>query len=203
MWPEILTFVVITLALEVTPGPAVLFVLYQSAHGMKHVLLGVFGLLAANIVWISLVATGLGLLLVGTPPLFMTLRYIGAIYLIYLGYKIARYGVGAPKIDGEVVTKSRKHSFAQGVMTSLSNPKALLFFLALFPQFVRPEASYYYQDIVIFGALKMLMLAVVMTSYGYMGKQLFSRIINVPWAKWVFRGLGAFVVLAAFGVAFG
>jgi len=201
MFEGTLQFLLITLALEVTPGPAVLFVLYQSSFGMRYVLSGVAGLLTANIVWITLVGTGLGLVLIGSPNLFNGLRYVGALYLVYLGYKIARYGVGSPQAEVGTKRKSKFKVYRQGMLTSFSNPKALLFFMALFPQFTRVE--HFTSDIVFYGALKMLILFVVMTSYGLMGRKFFNRISHSETSKWVFRGLGLAIIVAAYGVAFG
>jgi homoserine/homoserine lactone efflux protein len=195
-----LQFIAITLALEVTPGPAVLFILYQSAFGFRYALMGVLGLMTANVIWISLVATGLGLLLVGTPWLFATVRYLGALYLAYLGYRIARYGIGRPKaVDGKQ-KKSYLLTYQQGIMTSLSNPKAVLFFLALLPQFVRTES--FVADLLYFGGIKISILFVVMGSFGLLGKQVFNRLMGSGGATWLFRALGVGIVAAAYGVAF-
>lgn len=194
------TFIAITLALEVTPGPAVLFILYQSAFGLRYALAGVAGLMTANVIWISMVATGLGLMLVTTPWLFDSVRYVGAVYLAYLGYKIARYGIGKPHAEQGTKRKSKLRTYQQGIMTSLSNPKAVLFFLALLPQFARPEA--FLTDLVYFGALKIAILFVVMTSFGLLGRQVFNRIMDSEKARWVFRFLGVGIIMAAYGVAF-
>ncbi len=196
-----LQFIAITVALEVTPGPAVLFILYQSAFGLRYALAGVAGLMTANVIWISLVATGLGLMLVTTPWLFDAVRYLGAAYLAYLGYRIARYGIGNPHAEQGRQRKSKFRTYQQGIMTSLSNPKAVLFFLALLPQFARPEV--FLADLTYFGSLKILILFVVMTSFGLLGRQVFNRIMNTHKARWVFRILGLGIVLAAYGVAFG
>ena len=96
MLESTLQFLAITLFLEVTPGPGVLFILYQSAFSFRNAVAGTMGLLTANVIWISLVATGLGLLLTQTPMIFNTLRYLGAAYLVYLAYNIVRYGIGNP-----------------------------------------------------------------------------------------------------------
>jgi len=199
-----LQFLAITLFLEVTPGPAVLFVLYQSAFSFRNAVAGTLGLLTSNVIWISLVATGLGLILTQTPMLFDALRYVGALYLVYLGYKIIRYGIGTPHADknAEVVQgKSVWASYRQGMFTSLSNPKALLFFMALFPQFTRPE--YFAHDILYFGALKMVCLAVVMISYALMGRKLFNYMGRSSWANVISRTLGGGIIVAAFAVARG
>jgi threonine/homoserine/homoserine lactone efflux protein len=199
-----LQFLAITLFLEVTPGPAVLFILYQSAFSFRNAVAGTFGLLTSNVIWISLVATGLGLILTQTPILFDGLRYIGALYLVYLGYKIIRYGIGTPHAGENAEAaqgKSLWASYRQGMFTSLSNPKALLFFMALFPQFTRPE--YFAHDILYFGALKMVCLAVVMISYALMGRKLFNYMGRSSWANVISRTLGGGIIVAAFAVARG
>ncbi len=199
-----LQFLAITLFLEVTPGPAVLFILYQSAFSFRNAVAGTLGLLTSNVIWISLVATGLGLILTQTPILFDSLRYIGALYLVYLGYKIIRYGIGTPHADKNTEAAQRKSvwaSYRQGMFTSLSNPKALLFFMALFPQFTRPD--YFVHDILYFGALKMTCLAVVMISYALMGRKLFNYMGQSRWANAISRTLGGGIIIAAFAVARG
>ena len=201
MPPDILQFILITLALEITPGPAVLFVLYNSAYGMRYAMSGIAGLLTANIIWITLVASGLGLLLINSPQLYLGMRYVGAVYLVYLGYKIARHGVNPITELASEKKKSRLTSYYQGIMTSLSNPKALLFFLALFPQFARID--HYQSDILFFGALKMTMLFATMTTFGLMGKRIFSSLYGSDYVMWVFRTMGIMIIIAAYGVAFG
>ncbi|HCH33545.1 MAG TPA: LysE family translocator [Oceanospirillaceae bacterium] len=199
-----LQFLAITLFLEVTPGPAVLFILYQSAFSFRNAVAGTLGLLTSNVIWISLVATGLGLILTQTPMLFDGLRYIGALYLVYLGYKIIRYGIGSPHADKNAEAahgKSVWASYRLGMFTSLSNPKALLFFMALFPQFTRPD--YFAHDILYFGALKMTCLAVVMISYALMGRKLFNYMGRSNWANVISRTLGGGIIIAAFAVARG
>jgi|TARA_B110000902_G_scaffold95324_1_gene112845 homoserine/homoserine lactone efflux protein len=199
-----LQFLAITLFLEVTPGPGVLFVLYQSAFSFRNALAGILGLLTSNIIWISLVATGLGLVLTQTPVIFNGLRYIGAAYLVYLGYKIIRYGIGKPHADENTQVgnyKSNGSSYRRGMFTSLSNPKALLFFMALFPQFTRPE--FFIHDIFYFGAIKMLCLAVVMTSYALMGRRVFNYLGESPWTNTISRVLGGGIIVAAIAVARG
>jgi len=204
MLESTLQFLAITVFLEVTPGPAVLFVLYQSAFSFRNAVAGILGLLTSNVIWISLVATGLGLLLTQTPVVFDSLRYIGALYLVYLGYKIIRYGIGKPHADKNTSADrpySLFSSYRLGMLTSLSNPKALLFFMALFPQFTRPE--FFVHDIFYFGALKMACLAIVMLTYGLMGRRLFNYMGASKWANTISRTLGAGIIVAAIAVAKG
>ena len=196
-----LQFLAISFLLEVTPGPAMLFVLYQSATSYRHVFVGILGLLTANLIWMSLVATGLGLLITQSPTAFEILRYLGAAYLAYLGYKICRYGISNQKVDAKVKPKSLKKTYIQGMLTSLSNPKALIFFLALFPNFTRAE--FFVEDIIYFGALKLVCLFCVMSTYGLIGTKFFDYINLSKAANIVSRSFGAGIILAAFAIARG
>ena len=167
-----LKFLALTLLLELTPGPAMLFVLFQSSFGFRQVVAGILGLLTANLVWITLVATGLGLLITQSPMAYDTLRYLGAAYLAYMGYKICRYGIGKQSAIAGTKPKKLWQIYSQGILTSLSNPKALLFFLALFPNFASEQD--FIGDIIYFGGLKLLCLSVVMLSYGLIGNKIFD-----------------------------
>lgn len=195
-----LQFLLIVLFLEVTPGPAVLMILYQSSLGMRHVLASVGGLLTANVVWITLVATGLGLIITQSPRLYELLKIGGALYLIYLGYKIIRFGIRPPEVHLAKTKKSYLKSYLLGMFTSFSNPKALVFFLALFPQFA--QADHFIADITFFGVLKMGCLASVMIMYGLVGVQIFTYLRESAGGVWFSRFLGAGIIVAGVALVF-
>ncbi|MGB1239240.1 MAG: LysE family translocator [Pseudomonadales bacterium] len=196
-----LQFLLITGLMELTPGPAMLYVLYQSAFGYRYVLSAILGLMSANLIWISIVATGLGLLLTQSTTAFEILRYVGAGYLAYMGYKICRYGFAKPGAASQKGTQPHWQVYVRGVVTSLSNPKALLFFLALFPNFTRQE--HFIEDILYYGALKLLCLFCVMTCYGLIGQKLFSLLSLSKAANIVGRSFGVGIIIAAVAVARG
>ncbi|EPJ44640.1 MAG: hypothetical protein OFPII_33520 [Osedax symbiont Rs1] len=193
-----LQFIAVTLFIEVAPGPAMLFVLYQSGFGFRYVMTGILGLLTANIIWISIVATGLGLLISQSVVAFELLRYLGAGYLAFIGYKICRYGLGKQQLVTAEKPKKYWQIYLQGILTSLSNPKALLFFLALFPNFTRQD--FFVADILYFGALKLLILLVVMSSYGLVGGKIFDFVNLSKMANVVSRLLGVGIVIAAVAI---
>ncbi|NQZ33302.1 MAG: LysE family translocator [Oceanospirillaceae bacterium] len=196
-----LKFLALTLLLELTPGPAMLFVLFQSSFGFRQVVAGILGLLTANLVWITLVATGLGLLITQSPMAYDTLRYLGAAYLAYMGYKICRYGIGKQSAIAGTKPKKLWQIYSQGILTSLSNPKALLFFLALFPNFASEQD--FIGDIIYFGGLKLLCLSVVMLSYGLIGNKIFDYFNTSKIADVLGRFIGLGVVGAALAIARG
>ena len=115
-----------------------------------------------------------------------------------------RYGISTAHVRENRQAQEYKSiwsSYRQGMLTSLANPKALLFFMALFPQSTRPD--YFVQDIVYFGALKMLSLGTVMISYGLMGRRLFNYIGHSSWSNAISPALGGGMIITAIAVARG
>jgi threonine/homoserine/homoserine lactone efflux protein len=139
-----LTFVMVSAAQIATPGPSTLFIVNNAiAHGWRRAL----GALSGDLVAIALLATfsiiGLGVLLKAYPIAFLALRLLGAAYIIWLGWSFIR---SAPRNEESTANESELnrnglvlwlHSFGVGI----SNPKAVLFFAALFPQFLPAESG--------------------------------------------------------------
>ncbi len=197
---EILQFLGIVLLLEVTPGPAVLFVMFQSAKfGLKHAFVGIAGLATANVIWVSSVASGLGLMLQRSPTMYGFIKMIGVVYLLYLGGRILIKGITVPESEEMTATRSLKRIYFQGILTSLTNPKALLFFLALMPQFAR--ADHFIADMTFWGALKVMSLVSVMGMYAITGNAIFRSIKNNALADKISRLFGLGIIGAAVGIA--
>jgi homoserine/homoserine lactone efflux protein len=123
-----------------SPGPAVMFSMSQAArYGMRGAVAGTAGILLGHVLVFGAVAFGLAALLASYSGAVMTIRIVGALYLMYLGAKMlfakprgAEVAVTAraPRAHGGLVL--------QGLAVQLTNPKLLLFVLALLPQFIRP-----------------------------------------------------------------
>ena len=135
-------FVVMTFFVSATPGPNMLLVMTHSArHGFRAALATMAGCMTALLAMMTLSAAGLGALLQAFPAVFDTLRWIGAAYLAYLGYKAWRAPVdgGAPgKAAADAHDGRTGALYRQGVLVAASNPKAILFAAAFFPQFIQP-----------------------------------------------------------------
>lgn len=134
-----LTFVIVSAVQSATPGPSTLFIVNNAvAHGWRRAL----GALSGDLVAIALLATlsviGLGALLESHPAAFLVLRLAGAAYIIWLGWSFMRPAPVQPvraaveTADGQGGMLLWLQSFGVGI----SNPKAVLFFAALFPQFL-------------------------------------------------------------------
>jgi homoserine/homoserine lactone efflux protein len=132
--------------LSFLPGPAVLLVISTSlTRGSAAGLAGALGILTANAVYFALSATSLGALLIASYRLFLVIKWAGAAYLVWVGARMIF--VPDQPLDTQPVRKnrSRGRSFSTGFITQSANPKALLFFTAILPQFIDPRGRVAFQ----------------------------------------------------------
>lgn len=123
----------------VTPGPGVMLTLTNAIrHPWRDALAGIVGVASGTFLVATLSVIGVGAVLIASSIAFMAMKYAGAAYLIYLGVKLWR---APPKAFIELPTTraSLTRRFAEGFVLQASNPNAILFFLALFPQFIDHE----------------------------------------------------------------
>jgi threonine/homoserine/homoserine lactone efflux protein len=134
-------FFAATVALNLTPGPDMLYVITRSAtEGRAAGVVSALGIATGCVVHTVLVAAGVTGLLAAVPVAYDGLRYLGAAYLVYLGARrLIRPGPGG---SGGVraAPSGLWPVYRQGVLTNVLNPKVALFFLAFLPQFVNPSA---------------------------------------------------------------
>jgi len=132
------SFVLLTLVAVFSPGPAVLLAVTHSAQfGVRRAVFPILGNITGLAILVGLTAYGLGTVLESSSHLFFWLRIAGGLYLIYLGVKLLRArSLDLTDVQALTVQPSRRKSYLQGVMVALSNPKAILFIGALFPQFI-------------------------------------------------------------------
>lgn len=128
-------FIAAGLALNLTPGPDMLYVAARGAgEGRSAGIVSALGIGVGTLVHIALVAAGLAAVLAAVPVAYLAIRLGGAGYLIYLG---ARALMSKPMVEaGALAPASLGAIFRQGVITNVLNPKVALFFLAFLPQFV-------------------------------------------------------------------
>jgi len=138
--PELHTmgaFVMAAILLLVMPGPTdTLVVSYVLTRGRRSALFSVPGVCLGYIVSLTLTLLGLGALLMTSAGLFNALKVAGAVYLIYLGIKTWREAGAAPELGNGPDAASAWARVRIGIIISLSNPKAILFSMAFFPQFI-------------------------------------------------------------------
>lgn len=130
------------MVISFTPGAGAINTMSNALNqGWRRSLWGVLGQQAALIVQVVIVAAGVGLLVSQSPVLFNVIRYAGAAYLVFLGVRLM---LTRPEPDETGVSKVQPREsawslFRRGFWVNLLNPKAIVFFLAFVPQFIRPD----------------------------------------------------------------
>lgn len=124
-----------------TPGAGAINTMSNSlTSGFRRSIWGILGQQAALVIHVMIVALGVGVLVASSPVAFNVIRYAGAAYLVYLGI---RQFLSKPDLDQEKATALRNEPawsmVRRGLWVNLLNPKAIVFFLAFMPQFIRPE----------------------------------------------------------------
>jgi threonine/homoserine/homoserine lactone efflux protein len=148
----LLLFMAAGLALNVTPGPDMLYVAGRAAgEGRGAGVASALGIGAGTLVHIAAVALGLAGLLAAVPAAYAAVRTAGGAYLVYLGVRALRAAAPGPARAPEPA--SRWAAFRQGVVTNVLNPKVALFFLAFLPQFVDPARGPAARQVVLLGLL--------------------------------------------------
>jgi threonine/homoserine/homoserine lactone efflux protein len=132
-------FVAAALALLVTPGPAVLYIVARGIdQGRRAGLTSVLGVEVGSLCHVAAAALGISALLVSSALAFMIVKYLGAFYLIFLGVRrLLEKDEGQRTIAPHSTRLAR--TFGQGVLLSVFNPKEALFFFAFLPQFIDPS----------------------------------------------------------------
>lgn len=132
-------FVLACILLNLTPGNDTIFILTRSiGQGKKAGVISVLGIGTGNIVHTVLAAFGLSLIIAQSILLFTAIKYAGAVYLIYIGYKM--FTEKTPLQTNEITAHAADYAtiYRDGVITNVLNPKVALFFMAFLPQFIDP-----------------------------------------------------------------
>jgi homoserine/homoserine lactone efflux protein len=167
-----LLFLAMETALSLSPGPAVFYVVSQGVRGaLRRTLPAAAGILTANGLYFALSATSLGAIIAASARFFTVAKWVGAIYLIYLGIKALRSAGSmhsvALGVEGAGNEGDLRGVYLGALTLQLANPKALLFFLALLPQFIDPSVSVAPQMLIL-AATSMLPELCILTTYGWL-----------------------------------
>ena len=198
-----LVFVAAVFVLTVTPGPSVLMTVSTSVNrGFRQAVLAALGSTSAIVGIMLLSAAGLGTILLASDLLFSVLKWAGAGYLTYLGLSslFSRENNLSPLHQQETRETVRTRSFVHGFLVGASNPKALAFFTALFPQFIDPSRPQVPQFLVLCSTFVAFELFWLIT-YAALGSRA-KRWLQKPGRAMLFnRATGGIFLLAAGALA--
>lgn len=181
------------LTLNIAPGPDMAFVLAQStARGTHAGLLAALGIGAGCVVHVLLATFGLSAVLAASPLAFDIVRYAGAAYLLWIAIAMVR---NPPHLSEATPTVSAIHTFRQGMLTNVTNPKVAIFFIAFLPQFVVPGPTAWAQFLLL-GLSFNISGTLVCCLVALGGGALASRLRHHPLMGRIMGWLSACVMLA-------
>jgi threonine/homoserine/homoserine lactone efflux protein len=206
-WSTLSLFITAALILVFTPGPNTLYIIARSVQqGRVAGIVSSLGVQVGSLFHIAAAALGVSALLLSSALAFSVVKYVGAAYLIYLGVKTLLTQEKVAEAE-TVEVKSLSRAFYQGVLVSLLNPKAALFFFAFLPQFVDAKRGPAATQILFLGAIVVVLGALSDSIYallsGSVGNLLRGnlRLLRAQryFAGSVYIGLGAMTALTGSG----
>ncbi len=189
-----ITYVATVLLLMSTPGPSQLLMLSNSAtNGLKRGLFTAAGDLTANLLQMLAAGLGLAAIIAASGTALAVIKWLGVAYLLFLGVKMI---TKAERKTTEAAPRaSRKALWMQGFITSAANPKAVVFFAALFPLFI-DGALPFWPQFAILSATYLTLDGLFLTAYGGSASWLATRLKGTA-RLWLDRAGGGFMILAA------
>jgi len=188
-----LAFIALAAVIVAIPGPSVLLVMKATMlRGRASAMLVALGVLCGDLVWAAAAVAGITALIVASGPAFEALRIAGAAYLIYLGLRLLLARGAEP---GHAPQRRSQRSFVEGLLCELSNPKSLIVFTSVIPQFLSTDPP----------ALEVAAYGVLFAALGFASLMVYvwalsagRRVVRGKLTDRLLRGSGA--VLIAFGV---
>jgi threonine/homoserine/homoserine lactone efflux protein len=137
---HLLLFLAAALVIAAIPGPGILYVTARTLSGGSSVgIASTLGTALGGMVHVVAGAVGISAIILASAELFTALKFLGALYLVWLGVRSFREAGNLPATDEQRISASR--AFREGVLVEALNPKTAAFFLAFIPQFIDPAAN--------------------------------------------------------------
>ncbi len=196
------TYLVATIILSVSPGPGVFSSLAAGLnHGFRRGMWNAVGMQFANFLLMGIVSVGLGAILLASESLFTAVKWTGVAYLVWLG--LATWRAAPHRFDARADAPQGRDSrevFLKGFLVNLTNPKGIIFYAAVLPQFIdvaRPPFVQY----AILGLTTLVVDLVVMAGYIGLAARVLAVMRDPSHLRWVNRILGGAFVTAGLALA--
>jgi homoserine/homoserine lactone efflux protein len=197
-WDTYWLYVLTEAALSLSPGPAVMLVIaYGLTQGARRSVPATLGILSANTLYFALSATGVGAVIAASPGFFAVVKWVGAAYLAYVALS-AIFGKPSPLTVSDAGARpgSRWSIYLAGLTLQLANPKTLIFFVAILPQFVDPRLAVGAQ-MAWLAAGSVVPEFFILLGYGFLASRARSVATDARFARWTDRVAGALVLIVA------
>jgi homoserine/homoserine lactone efflux protein len=200
----ILLFSMTVFVASIIPGPSMLLALTHGMHhGAKRTMASAMGNVSVTLIQASVSIAGLGTVLIASETVFQIIKWAGAAYLIYLGVSmlLSSKMVFSPTKPGTKIKESSlKQMFFQAGIVTAGNPKAIVFFTAIFPQFLNPDLPFVTQFSTLLGIISILAFTCFML-YAMCGQKLVSIFSKGTSGKYIMRIIGSTFIGAGISLA--
>lgn len=191
------TFFVSIFIFAITPGPGVFAILAKAmVEGPKKCIMMALGMVASDLLYLQLACFGLATIADNWSDIFLIIRYLGAGYLIYLGYKmITAFTHNQPLSNQQKSQQTPLTSFSHGFLISASNPKVILFYVSFLPTFI-DLTRLHGSDLILISVLSSiaLMMAIMLVAYG---ASCLANVIKTPIAQQRLNKTAGSIMIAA------
>ena len=189
-------FLSVTFVVSASPGPVMLSCMSNGGRlGLRKAVVGMIAASAGNLVLLGLSALGLGLIVSQNDFLFNAMKWLGALYLVYLGIQIVRTPIKLESTEDTPALSSTKSVWWSSFFIALSNPKGLIYFGALFPQFINYQQPLALQFLVL--TITFLVTDLIwMLIYALAGNKIMQW-LKAPNHQKLFNSTSGFILVAA------
>jgi threonine/homoserine/homoserine lactone efflux protein len=189
----------------IIPGPSMILALtHGGRYGTKRTIASALGNLSITLIQAIISGIGLGAILIASETTFLVIKWAGVIYLLYMGITLWRSPVLVFQPDQKQNTFGKIPLFKmylQAAFVTAGNPKAVLFFTAIFPQFIDPSGVFIHQFAVLMGIGAVIAFCCFM-SYAAFGEKMVSLFSKTSIQRYFNRLLGGTFIGAGVGLAF-
>jgi len=190
-------FIAASFLLCLAPGPDNIYVLTQGmTKSKKAAVVTTFGLATGLIIHTSAAAFGISVIFQTSEIAFNIVKYVGAAYLLYIAYQAFKYRNEPLDLSVQNSSKELKKLYVKGFIMNVLNPKVSIFFLAFLPQFVNPVSGSVPMQMIMLGAIFMVLTIVIFSSIGIAGNLLSSKLLEKPSIVKYMNVLTSFVLVS-------
>lgn len=200
----VLLFSMTVFVASIIPGPSMLLALtHGMQYGAKRTIASAMGNVTVTLIQASVSIAGLGTILIASETTFQIIKWAGAAYLIYMGIRMlcsSNMSLSPNELNHTNKWNSLKKMYLQAAFVTAGNPKAILFFTAVFPQFIDPNAAYLSQFCILISICAFIAFNCFMI-YAIGGQKIVSLLSKATIGKYIKRVIGSTFIGAGIGLA--
>jgi homoserine/homoserine lactone efflux protein len=199
----LIIFSVTVFVASIMPGPSMLLALTHGInYGAKRTIASALGNVSITFIQASISLAGLGSILIASETVFQIIKLLGAAYLIYMGINIihSSKSLFTDESNHNIESNNFKKMFVRSALVTAGNPKAILFFTSIFPQFINTKSNYFIQFIVLM-IICLLIAFICFMIYAICGQKVITIFLKHTIGNYIKKIIGGTFIGAGIGLA--